>query len=77
MNYEIFKPNEKNISGKRRQTKRKEITVQEMELSRLYTVLGSNLKDPNSIFQMFVSNCPEALNHLLDRCLIDDIGALR
>ena len=48
-----------------------------MELSRLYTVLGSNLKDPNSIFQKFVSNCPEALNHLLDRCLIDDIGALR
>ena len=60
------------FAGKRRQTNIKEMTVQEMELSRLYTAHGSKVKDRNAIFQKFVSNCPEALNHLLDRCMIDD-----
>ena len=43
-----------------------------MELSRLQRALGSNIQDPNSVFQKFVSNCPEALSHLLDCCLIQD-----
>ena len=43
-----------------------------MELSQLHTLLSKNLKDTSSIFQKFVMNCPEALLHLLDRCVIFD-----
>ena len=40
----------------------------------MYSELGENPKDPNSLFHKFLQNCPEALNHLLDFCLNTDSG---
>ena len=36
----------------------------------MYSELGVNPKDPNSLFQKFLQNCPEALSHLFDSCLV-------
>ena len=36
----------------------------------MHTILASNMKDPNSIFQKLLNNTPEALVHLFNRCLI-------
>ena len=49
---------------------RRDFTLQDMELSRLHSLLSKNIKDPNSVFQKLVNHSPQALDHLLDRCLI-------
>ena len=41
----------------------------------MYLELGENPKDPDSLFQKFLQNCPEALNHLFDHCFFPEGGA--
>ena len=49
---------------------RKELTEQEMELQALHLQVRDNPKDPESVFQKLLENCPEALEVLLDGCLL-------
>ena len=41
-----------------------------MQFEKMHTILASNMKDPNSIFQKLLNNTPGALVHHFNRCLI-------
>ena len=57
-------------SGERINYMRQELTEQEMELQALHLQVRDNPKDPESVFQKLLESCPDALEVLLDGCLL-------
>ena len=49
-----------------------ELSSQELELSHMYAELEKSLENPKSVFCMFLQNCPESVESLLNDCLVPD-----